>query len=95
MDQLVAEAGDGEQLGEVAPELLADPVADAGALPAQVVDGPGAFPQLEGEGILDLKRAEELGVGAQGARHHPGVAGVVLRPGGGVAAPGVADPGSV
>ena len=93
MGQLVEEGGDGEQLGVVAPELLSDLVAEAGALAGQLVEGPGAFPQLEDQGLLQVEAAEEVGVGAQGAREHPGIAAVVLGPGGGIAAPGAADLG--
>ena len=90
--ELVEEVGDGEELGVVAPELLSDLVAEAGALASQLVDGAGAFPQLEDERLLQVEPSEEVG-GAQGATEHPGIAGVVLRPGGDVAAAGAADLG--
>ena len=91
--ELVEEVGDGEELGVIAPELLSDLVAEAGALASQLVDGAGAFPQLEDERLLQVEPSEEVGVGAQGATEHPGIAGVVLGPGGDVAAAGAADLG--
>ena len=91
--ELIEEVGDREQLGVVAPELLADLVAEPGALAGEFVDGPGAFAQLEDERLLEFDPSEEVGVGAEGASEHPGIAGVVLRPGGDVAAPGAADLG--
>ena len=74
--ELIEEVGDREQLGVVAPELLADLVAEPGALAGEFVDGPGAFAQLEDERLLEFDPSEEVGVGAEGreraSRHRGG-----------------------
>lgn len=67
-----------EQLRVVAPELLANPVAEAHAFLLQLLGQARAFPKLDDGRVADLHRPEQVPVGAQPGRGNAGIAPVVL-----------------
>src|ERR671938_204888 len=67
-----------EELRVVAPELLADAIAQAHALLLQLLSQARPFPQRDHGGVAGLDRPEQVRVGAQPPCRDPGIAPVVL-----------------
>ena len=62
----------------VPPQLLANPIGQAGALLLQLVGDARPLAQLDHQGIIDHQSADGLAVGTQRAAKHTGVAAVIL-----------------
>src|SRR5208283_1920077 len=67
-----------QHLRVIAPQLLADPVGQAGALLSEVVGDARPFAQFDDRGIVDRQQSKGPPIGAQAVAQHLRVAAVVL-----------------